>query len=458
MIHEFLQRLAFLLDRPLFPWKKLVIAFSLGQFTLENWLLSRQYGVYQRTVRPKALEKEVDQATFDKSQAYGRAKAKFQFVSSVINEITKLAIIHFDVWPKVWAFVGLGVAQYSPTRFSGEITQSLLYFFVFGFIDTILELPLSYYQNFVLEERFGFNKMTVKLWLTDKVKGQLLTIALGTPIGAGFLAIIQKTGQNFFFYLWLFVFGISLIGVTIYPILILPIFNKLTPLEPGSLKDAVEALAKKLNFPLGALHVIDGSKRSNHSNAFFTGLPWKKKIVIFDTLLEQSTEGEVEAVLAHELGHWSMSHTTKLIMITQFHIFYFFAFFSVFTKNKSLFESFGFHDDMPIMIGFMLFNEVFGPSDSVVKLMMNVITRKFEFQADKFALDLGYKTELAQALIKLQIKNLSSMDADYFYSSYHHSHPILTERLKALGWKGETKVESKIKDSEKATEAGDREL
>ena len=232
-----------------------------------------------------------------------------------------------------------------------------------------------------MEEKFGFNKMTIGLWLMDKVKGQLLTIALGFPIGAGILKIIKDTGPNFFYYLWLFVLGVSLVAVTVYPILIVPLFNKLTPLEPGKLKDSIDALAKKLKFPLGELSVIDGSKRSSHSNAYFTGLPWKKKIVIYDTLLEQSNDREVEAVLAHELGHWSMSHTTKLLAISQFHVFYTFALFSAFVSNRSMYRSFGFHNEMPVLIGFMLFNEVFGPTDSIVKLFMNIITRTFEFQA-----------------------------------------------------------------------------
>jgi STE24 endopeptidase len=270
-----------------------------------------------------------------------------------------------------------------PARISGEITHSLLFFFLFGFIDTIMELPLSYYHHFVLEEAFGFNKMTVNLWLMDKVKGQLLTVALGTPIGAGLLAIIKHTGPSFFYYLWVFTFVVSLVAVTIYPIVIVPLFNKLEPLKPGPLKTSVEALAQKLKFPLAELHVIDGSKRSSHSNAYFTGLPWKKKIVIYDTLLEQSSDKEVEAVLAHELGHWDMSHTTKLLGISQFHVFYIFALFSAFVHNKSLYNAFGFHKEQPVLIGFMLFNEVFGPSDSVIKLLMNIMTRRFEFQAGK---------------------------------------------------------------------------
>lgn len=303
------------------------------------------------------------------------------FVSSLFAQATKLAIIHYDIWPRVWSYVGSFMASHAPARFSGEISHSLAFFFLFGFIDMLLELPLGYYQHFVLEEEFGFNKMTLGLWLTDKLKGQALMVVFGVPIGAAVLAIIRRTGQNFFYYLWVFILGVSLVGVTIYPIFIVPLFNKLEPLKPGKLKDSIDALAKRLNFPLGELQVIDGSKRSSHSNAYFTGLPWKKKIVLFDTLLEQSDDREVEAVLAHELGHWSMSHTTKLLAISQFHVFYIFALFSAFVNNTSLYTAFGFTNEQPVLIGFMLFNEVFGPTDSIVKLLMNITTRTFEFQA-----------------------------------------------------------------------------
>ncbi|KAF2090674.1 CaaX prenyl protease-like protein [Saccharata proteae CBS 121410] len=456
MIQAWLQRLAHFLDRPFFPWKKLVIGFSIGDFVLENWLLFRQYGVYSRTTRPKALSNEVDQATYDKSQAYGRAKAKFGFVSGLFSQLKSLATIQYDWYPRIWAVTGIWLAKYAPSYMSGEIGHSLLFIFTFTLIDTILGLPFAYYQNFVMEEKFGFNKLTVKLWITDMLKGQALGVVFGVPIMSAFLKIIQKTGTNFFYYLWLFMLVVQLSAITIYPILIVPLFNKLSPLEPGPLKEGVEALAQKLKFPLTELQVIDGSKRSAHSNAYFTGLPWKKKIVIYDTLLEKSTHKEVEAILAHELGHWKMGHTTKLLLISQFHLVYMFALFSVFINNQSLYDSFGFHTERPILIGFLLFNEILSPTDSMVKLLMNILTRKMEYEADAFAVKQGYSEQLASSLIKLQIQNLSAMEADWLYSSYHYSHPILTERLKAVGYKGEKSEKSE--DSETPVKAADREL
>lgn len=292
-------------------------------------------------------------------------------------------MIQYDVFPIVWALSGSILARYAPARFSGEISHSLLFVFLFSYIDLVFGLPFSYYHHFIMEEKFSFNKMTIKTWLVDMVKGQLLTVAFGIPLGSAFLKIVQKTGHNFFYYLWLFTLIVQIAAITIYPIVIVPIFNKLTPLEPGSLKDAVEALAGKLKFPLGELQVIDGSKRSAHSNAYFAGMPWKKKIVVYDTLLEKSSDVEVEAVLAHELGHWKMGHTTRLLLISQVHTFFIFALFSVFINNRSLFQSFGFHQEQPIIIGFLLFSEILTPTDSVLKLLMNILTRSYEYEAGK---------------------------------------------------------------------------
>ncbi|KAI1619434.1 STE24 endopeptidase [Exophiala viscosa] len=442
MLGDLPTRLAVFLDRPGFPWKRLILGFSCGQFVLEGLLSLRQYKVLQKKKPPKTLEDEISQDVFDQSQAYGRAKARFGFWSGLYSQIQNFLFIQYDILPKLWTITGFWVARYLPERFSGEISQSVLFFLLFSFVSQILALPPSYYGTFVLEEKFGFNKQTLKLWITDMLKGQALMVAVGIPLLSAFLKIIQVTGTKFFYYLWLFAIVVQLCAITVYPIFILPLFNKLSPLEPGELKTGVEQLASKLKFPLKSLYVIDGSKRSAHSNAYFFGLPWKKHIVIYDTLLEKSEPQEVVAVLGHELGHWSLAHTTKLFAIAQFHMFYVFALFSIFINNHSLYSSFGFHNSHPIIIGFILFSDALAPMDAVIKLLMNILSRKFEFEADEFATNLGYQKELARSLIKLQVQNLSTMDADWMYASYHYSHPILAERLAALGWKGSKPAEN----------------
>ncbi|KAK3945192.1 peptidase family M48-domain-containing protein [Diplogelasinospora grovesii] len=455
---DFLQRLARALDRPLFPWKKLIIGFSVAQYLFEGFLSFRQYQVLKKTKPPKVLEQEVSQEVFDKSQAYGRAKAKFEMVSGLYGQIQNIAFYHFDVLPKLWSCTGKLLLQFAPARFTGEISHSIVFILSFIVIQQLLSLPTSIYHTFFLEEKFGFNKQTPKLFVTDMIKSNMLAFVLAPPILAGFLAIVQKTGNKFFYYLWLFGAGLQVFMITIYPIAILPLFNKLSPLEEGDLKSSVEALAKKLEFPLHELYVIDGSKRSAHSNAYFFGMPWKKHIVIYDTLIEKSKTEEVVAVLAHELGHWKEGHTTRLFGISQIHFFYIFALFSVFINNNSLYADFGFTKTHPIIVGFLLFSDVLGPMDTVIKLLMNILSRKYEFEADAFANRLGYNAELASSLIKLQIQNLSTMDADWMYASYHFSHPILSERLKALNWQATKKVDVKEEKEGAATTTGRDEL
>ncbi|OAA54305.1 prenyl protease ste24 [Niveomyces insectorum RCEF 264] len=453
---DILQRLARFLDRPAFPWKRLIMGFSLAQYFLEGFLSLRQYQVLKQTKAPKVLQHEVSQEVFDKSQAYGRAKAKFELVNGIWNQLQNLAFFQYDLLPKLWAWSGRLLLQWAPARFTGEISQSVVFVLTTILLNQLLSLPGSVYHTFVLEAKFGFNKQTPKIFITDLLKTQLLIFTLVPPILAAFPAIIRRTGDHFFYYVWLFGAGLQVFMITIYPIAILPLFNKLSPLEDGPLKTSVEALAQKLTFPLHELYVIDGSRRSAHSNAYFFGLPWKKHIVIYDTLIEKSETQEVVAVLAHELGHWSLGHTTRLFVISQVHFFYIFALFSVFINNKSLYADFGFTNERPIIIGFLLFSDALAPMDMIIKLLMNVLSRRYEFQADAFAQGLGFKAELARSLIRLQIQNLSTMDADWLFANYHFSHPILSERLKALNWQPTEKVDTKEADSEKPAKATGR--
>ena len=238
-------------------------------------------------------------------------------VSALYGQIQNIAFYQYDVLPKLWSWSGSLLLRFAPARFSGEISHSIV--FVLGFIvlQQLLSLPTNIYHHFVLEEKFGFNKQTPKLFITDIIKSNLLAVVMVPPLLSAFLAIIKKTGDQFFFYLWVFGAAVQVFMITIYPVAILPLFNKLSPLKEGKLKTSIEALAGKLKFPLSELHVIDGSKRSAHSNAYFFGMPWKKHIVLFDTLIEKSETEEVVAVLAHELGHWKLGHTSRLFMITQ---------------------------------------------------------------------------------------------------------------------------------------------
>lgn len=256
--------------------------------------------------------------TFARYQDYGRTKAKVGIVSSIYSQIENLGIVYYDVLPCMWSFAGGLVTRFAPVMLQGEILQSVVFFTTFNVISTILSLPISYYNTFVVEEKYGFNKQTVGLWAKDLLTGQALGVVLGGPIIAGLLKIVHLTGTTSFYMVWLFLAFVQVASIIIYPILIVPLFNKLSPLEPGKLKDEVEKLAQRLEFPLDKLYTMDGSKRSGHSNAHFYGLPWcSKHIVIYDTLLEKSSTEEILAVLGHELGHSKLGHTTKMAIVTQ---------------------------------------------------------------------------------------------------------------------------------------------
>jgi len=434
-----IQQFAAAIDQPSINWKGIILGFTSFQFLFETYLTYRQYKVLYKDSLPPTLKDEIDDKTFKESQKYSRAKAKFSIFNQVFSFVQNVGFIHYDLMPKLWALgktLLVKSAKYLPAfTQSSVIVHSLSFLFLLQIFSTIISLPISYYQTFVLEEKFGFNKSTKGLWIADTFKSILLTVVLGFPILAGFLKIIDYFGDSFIFWVWIFLMSVQVIAIAIYPTLIQPLFNKLTPLEDGELKDSIENLAAKNEFPLSKLYVIDGSKRSGHSNAYFYGLPWSKQIVIYDTLINTSTTAETTAVLAHEIGHWYLSHTTKTLLIAQAHILFIFTLFSGFIHNKSLFQSFGFFGEQPVLIGFLLFNDVLQPLDNILTFFMNLLSRKHEYQADEYAVKLGYAKELSKSLVNLNIKNLSSPDADWLYSSYHYSHPILAERLDAINKK-----------------------
>lgn len=402
----------------------------------------------------KDLEGLSDEETFRKTQTYQIAKQKFSIISGVYEFVQNFATIQFNILPKIYYATGRFLSLYAPkyaiTRWIfgpiglGPTPQSVLTFLTLQLITSIINLPVSYYSTFVLEERFGFNKQTKKIFFTDILKGQALSFIIGTPVMLGFVKIVEYFGDSFFAYLWAFFFALQIFMMTIAPVVIMPLFNKFTPLEDGSLKTKIEALAKSLNFPLSKLFVIDGSKRSSHSNAFFTGLPWSKRIVLYDTLIEQSSEEEIVAVLGHEIGHWAKSHLFKTLVVSQTHISLIFFLFSAFFRNVSFYQSFGFDTfsaetiltggkpQLPILMGFMLFMDILKPMEFVTTFLTNLLSRKHEYEADEFATDLGMGEDLCTGLTTLFKENLSSANSDPLYSAYHYSHPLLPERLRAI--------------------------
>ncbi|VEU24263.1 DEKNAAC105495 [Brettanomyces naardenensis] len=437
---SFIHSASTFLDRPGFDWKALIIGFSTVNFVFESYLKWRQI----RTVTangdkvPKELEGKIDSKTAIKSTNYSISKLKFSLVSSFYSLAQNVLAYKYDLLPKLWGVAGNFMAKLVghhilPVAMSGVITHSLFFSGIITLLSTVLGLPLGYYNTFVLEEKYGFNKSTPKLWISDLVKGLLVGVVVGGPILAGFLKIIDYFGDQFMYYLSIFMGVVQIFLIIIYPKFIQPLFNKLTPLEDGELKSSIEKLASQNKFPLDKLYVIDGSKRSSHSNAYFMGLPWgSKQIVLFDTLIEQCSVRQVVGVLGHEIGHWALSHTTKLLAINQFHMFWIFTFFAAFVKNNSLYQSFGFTSEQPIIVGFMLFSDILGPVDSILEFAMSLLSRTYEYQADEYSTKLGYGDDLKESLISLNKENLGSLVVDWLYSAYTYDHPHLVERLKNI--------------------------
>lgn len=437
-----------LADNPKIPWKAIITIFSIGQFSFETYLTYRQYKTLGKKNIPKVLDGEIDAETVKKAEDYSRAKAKFSIISNVYSLFQNFLFLKFDLLPRMW-HVGISLAHLMPAKLidMSTIAQSLYFLTVITNASTLLNVPFSYYEHFVLEERFGFNKLTVKLWLIDMVKSSLLSACIGMPILYVFLKIFDTFPTNFLWYLCAFVLVVQILAMTLVPVFIMPLFNKFTPLEDGELKTSIENLAKKVGFPLDKIFVVDGSKRSSHSNAYFTGLPFtSKRIVLYDTLVSESTVDEITAVLAHEIGHWQKNHLLHMLAFSEIHCFVIFSLFTAAYQNKSLYSAFGFYvgtgssnathmvitPELPVMIGFMLFNDLLQPLDCLMRFTTNLISRLYEFQADAYAKGLGYATDLCKALINLHIKNLSTLNVDPLYSSYHYSHPTLPERLDAL--------------------------
>lgn len=434
------EKLSFVETDPL-PWKSFALAVSWTVALFELYLLSRQYKYYSKQAPPAALKEYVPLDKFQKSQAYGKDKAQLSFFKTIYSQIWDTAFLYYGGYAICWSAGGQVIAMmgYGPEY---QILQSIAFSMVFAFITSMSGLPISIYSTFVLEEKHGFNKTTPSLFVTDMLKGWALGFALGAPFLSVFLYIFNWAGDHFVPWLIGFILAFQILMVFLYPTVIQPLFNKLTPLPAGELRNRIEALASSLKFPLKHLYEIDGSKRSSHSNAYFFGLPWSKHIVVYDTLIKNAKVDGVEAVLAHELGHWFYYHPTQLMLLAQIHTIGMLACFPAFLHSTPLLLSFDFPSSVaihpPVIIAFILYQTVLSPVDTFVNFGMHAISRKFEFQADRFACELhsrykvpgtqGLGKRLGEALISIMVDNLATLWTDPWYSAWHHTHPTLTER------------------------------
>jgi len=440
-----------------------VLGFMWLEFLWECYIGYRQKRIYQtNTEVPAELSSFLDKETFTKARLYALDKAKFGAIQGWFSQFLSTAIIWFLGYRKFWDMAAQTLGFFGYTVGDNEIFMSLLFTLYMSIFSTITGLPFTIYSTFVVEERHGFNKQTAGFFAKDQVKKFVVGQVIQAPILACIIKIVYWGGDYFFVYLWFFAVAMTLFLMTIYPDLIAPLFDKYTPMPEGELRSEIEALAASVEFPLYKLYVVEGSKRSSHSNAYFYGFFKFKRIVLFDTLLEESerlklkteeeinkeesdesdsknskktgcNNNEIVAVLGHELGHWKMNHVLKNIIIGQVQIFLMFALFAYLSKSKPLYIAFGFHDSQPVLLGLMIVLQyITAPYSAVIGFLMSVLSRHFEFQADEFAAKMGKAKDLKTSLVKLNNDNLGFPIYDWLYSAWNHSHPPLLERIDAL--------------------------
>ncbi|HXT39560.1 MAG TPA: M48 family metallopeptidase [Candidatus Angelobacter sp.] len=386
--------------------------------------LNRRHVLAHSNAVPEPLRGVVDEPTYARSVEYTMAKDRFSSIETTWSTLVLLVTLFSGVLP--WGyklFTGwLGASAGSQAAF----------FFVVVVALAIPGLPFDWYSQFKLEDRFGFNTTTLKTWWLDRLKGALLAMALGCPLLALVLKLVEWTGERWWLWAWACVLGFQLLMVVLAPVLILPLFNKFTPLPEGPLRERLLALGRRTAFAARSIQVMDGSKRSRHSNAFFTGFGRFRKIVLFDTLIGQLAEPELEAVLAHEVGHCKKRHVPKMLAWSAAGLIVSLYAVAWLAKQDWFYDAFGFPPDdlAPALLVFVL---LYGAVTFWISPLQNFWSRRFEYQADAFAAaTLGESRSLTGALRKLNEKNLSNLTPHPLYSGFHYSHPTLMERERAL--------------------------
>ena len=354
---------------------------------------------------------------------YTKSKGKVSLISSVLSTSLTLIILATGIYGYV--------SDYVYKIYSSSFLQSAIFFLFFYLINMIISIPISYYSTFVVEEKFGFNKTSLNTFLMDIIKGTFMSIIIGGFLLGAAIFLYDSFNEGFWIWLWI---GLSLFTILMsmfYTTLIVPIFNKLSPLEDGNLKDKIQNYSKKIGYSLKNIFIIDGSKRSSKANAYFSGLGPKKTIALFDTLVEKHTEEELVAVLAHEVGHYKKNHIKQGMLISIIQIGLMCYLFELCTKLPEISTALGAEIDA-FHLGLIGFSLLFSPIGLILGIFRNIISRKNEFEADDFAKKTYNGESLKLALKKLSVDSLTNLYPHPLYVFIHYSHPPLLDRLKAL--------------------------
>lgn len=377
------------------------------------------------TAAPPAVAAIMDAPTYQKSVAYTLEKSRFGVVTEIFDTLVLVLVLFGGVLPALFAVVGSWGAP-------DAVWDDVLFILIAGLLLSVPSLPFEWWEQFRLEGKFGFNKSTAGLWVMDKLKGALLSCVIGFVLLWSLLSLVKWVGSTWWIWGFALLFAFQLLMLVLYPKLILPLFNKLTPLPEGELRTRLMILGDRTGFRTQAIEVIDGSKRSGHSNAYFTGFGRFRRIVLFDTLIAQLTPEELEAVLAHEIGHYRRGHIPKMIVMSAVLMFAGFAAIAWLAKSPWFNLSFGLPAD-ELAPSFLLFALLSGLVTFWFAPLTNLLSRKHEFEADSFAREAtGGPESMIGALRKLAQKNLSNLTPHRWFSAFFYSHPTLVERERAL--------------------------
>lgn len=401
-----------------------VFALLTIKLLIQIYLNQRQHTFVQKhkTAVPSFFSNQISLEEHQKAADYTSAKMYFSNISLIFDFFITL----FWLYAKGFYFLD----AYVRTLFQSPISQGLCFFALLGLIGTLISLPMSYYQTFILEEKFGFNKTTLKTFFADLAKQLLITFVIGGAFLALILYIMEFLGIYWWFWAWIAMSLFQLLMMWAYPTFIAPLFNKFQPLESGETKNTIEALLIRAEFSSNGLFVMDASKRSSHGNAYFTGFGKNKRIVFFDTLLKNLIPPEIEAVLAHELGHFKKKHIHKMILISFLSTLVSFFLLGVLSKNELFYQSFSMQQSSYAALA--LFTVVFPTLTFFLTPIMSRFSRKHEYEADSYASLMSDATHLQQALVKLYKENASTLTPDPIYSMFYHSHPSAWERIQFL--------------------------
>ncbi len=372
---------------------------------------------------PAEIESFYNKENYQKSLAYQREQSKFSFITSALSFLLSLGMLIFG---------GFGyIDTLLRPFFQNEITLALVFFGCIMIASDLLTMPFQWYAIFVIEEKYGFNKTTIQTFISDKLKGYILGAVIGGALLSLLIFLINYIGPDFWIWFGLVAATVILFVNMFYTSLLLPLFNKLTPLADGELKTAIETFAQKVDFPLDNIFVMNGSKRSAKANAFFSGIGRKKKIVLYDTLIDKHTTDELVSVLAHEVGHFKKKHIIWSYLISIAQVFFVLFVLSKMVFNENLSIALG-GSQQAIHLNLIAFGILFSPISGITGLFMSMLSRKNEFEADAFAKETFDGNALSNALRKLSVDSLSNLYPHPLYVFFHYSHPPLLQRLDAL--------------------------